>query len=241
MCSTGLRPGDCEGHSIWFMPFTYSSNHSVTPLCTIDGGTVMMEETTPVRKEMLCHKIKVITQNSFVLICNYLSLQNAQQSHQNPLSVGSSIYRFSSNMSRVCTLVMHCEILGKTSSKPLATQWLATCFISYKVKTYTYCNRSEVQVYQILYTTELHSTQTEPYNLVLRCTCNDRGSKADWLKELFFHKTMTSPHMVELVKSLNRVFCIMKVPSARAWKTLYFSQESLNLRFFSGQRALFCA
>lgn len=61
---------------------------------------------------------------------------------------------------------------------------------------------------------------------------NDRGSKDDCLKELFFYKTMTSPHMEVLVKSLLQTFCIMKVPSARALKSLYFSQVSLNMRFF---------
>ncbi len=39
------------------------------PSRPVDGGTVILEETTPIRIEMFHHRIKVINQNNFVLIC----------------------------------------------------------------------------------------------------------------------------------------------------------------------------
>ncbi len=44
------------------------------PSFPVDGGIVILEETTPVRIEMFHHRIKVITQNNFVLICSDPSL-----------------------------------------------------------------------------------------------------------------------------------------------------------------------
>ena len=40
------------------------------PSCPMDGGIVILEETTPIRIEMFHHRIKVITQNNFGLICS---------------------------------------------------------------------------------------------------------------------------------------------------------------------------
>ena len=44
------------------------------PSCPMDGSIVILEETTPIRIEMFHHRIKVITQNNFVLICSDPSL-----------------------------------------------------------------------------------------------------------------------------------------------------------------------
>ncbi len=44
------------------------------PSCPADGGIVILEETTPIRIEMFHHRIKVTTQNNFVLICSDPSL-----------------------------------------------------------------------------------------------------------------------------------------------------------------------
>ncbi len=41
-CSIRLRSGDCEGHSIWFTPCSYSSNHSVTPHATVESSAFVM-------------------------------------------------------------------------------------------------------------------------------------------------------------------------------------------------------
>ena len=45
------------------------------PSCFIDEGIVILEETAPIRIEMFYHRIKVITQNNFVLICSDPSCQ----------------------------------------------------------------------------------------------------------------------------------------------------------------------
>ncbi len=71
-CSIGLRSGDGEGHSIWFTSFLYSSNHSMTS-CALWMQACPPEETLPIRIEMFHLCIKVITHNSFVLICIDLS------------------------------------------------------------------------------------------------------------------------------------------------------------------------
>ena len=44
------------------------------PLCPIHGVVVILEETTALRIEMFHHRIKVITQNHFVMICSDSSL-----------------------------------------------------------------------------------------------------------------------------------------------------------------------
>ena len=46
----------------------YSSNQSVTP------HPIVLEETTSIRIEMFLHRIKIITENNFVLICSDPSL-----------------------------------------------------------------------------------------------------------------------------------------------------------------------
>lgn len=43
-------------------------------LCFVDGGAVILEETTLVRKEMFHLKVKMISQNDLVLICSEASL-----------------------------------------------------------------------------------------------------------------------------------------------------------------------
>lgn len=48
---------------------THPSNHSLTPTCPIDGVIVVLEEAISIRIEMFHHRIKVTTQNDFVLIC----------------------------------------------------------------------------------------------------------------------------------------------------------------------------
>ena len=40
----------------------------------LDGGTVILEETTPIRLEMIHRKLKVITQKGWVFIGVYLAL-----------------------------------------------------------------------------------------------------------------------------------------------------------------------
>ena len=40
------------------------------PSCPMDGGIVMLEESTAIWIEMLHYRIKVIMQNNFVLICS---------------------------------------------------------------------------------------------------------------------------------------------------------------------------
>uniref|UniRef100_A0A0E9PRG6 Uncharacterized protein n=1 Tax=Anguilla anguilla TaxID=7936 RepID=A0A0E9PRG6_ANGAN len=40
------------------------------PSCPVDEGIFIMEEITPIRIEIFHHRIKLITQNNFVLICS---------------------------------------------------------------------------------------------------------------------------------------------------------------------------
>lgn len=44
------------------------------PLCSVDWGIDILEETTPTRLEMSHHRKKVLPQNHFILICGDLSL-----------------------------------------------------------------------------------------------------------------------------------------------------------------------
>lgn len=66
--SARLRSGDCERTLFTFILFKPFSDASRP----IDGGTVILEETTPITIEML---YKAITQNNFVLICSDPSLR----------------------------------------------------------------------------------------------------------------------------------------------------------------------
>lgn len=62
--------GDCEDYSIWLTWISYSSSQSVSP---VNGNSVILEETMPIRIEMFYDWIKVISLNSFVLICSDVS------------------------------------------------------------------------------------------------------------------------------------------------------------------------
>lgn len=63
-CSTVLRSGEFEGHTIQFTSSSYSSNHSV------DVGRVILGNTTPIRRETFHHRTKVISQKNVVLLCS---------------------------------------------------------------------------------------------------------------------------------------------------------------------------
>ncbi len=68
----------------------------------MDGGVVILEETTPVRIEMFHHRVKVITQNNFVLICSNPSLKGdkwtqampAKSPPQHDRAIGSALVMF---------------------------------------------------------------------------------------------------------------------------------------------------
>ena len=46
--------------------------------CPVDGGIVILKETTPITIEMLQHRLKVISQNGCVFIVVYLALEEVE-------------------------------------------------------------------------------------------------------------------------------------------------------------------
>lgn len=136
--SVRVRSCDFKDHGLWFASFSYSSNHSMTPLCPADGGTTIVE-TTPIRKAIFHRRIEVIIQNKLEKLDLQWPFSFMGQVDVNHASkVPSSLWGSKPPGLLWCLCVQHkhtrplVEVMMKVGSLvPITSQTSALCFMSY--------------------------------------------------------------------------------------------------------------